>query len=71
MTEKKKDIILKREHACEEKKKTNLSSSFPTSTSQIFYHYHGFKNRTGPAGSTGSTGDRRPIRFGSLKKPKN
>ena len=32
---------------------------------------HGFKNRTGPAGSTGSTGDRCPIRSGSLKKPKN
>ena len=29
---------------------------------------HGFKNRTGPAGSTG---DRCPIRSGSLKKPKN
>jgi hypothetical protein len=37
---KKYDIILKRERAYEEKKKkTNLSNSFPTSTSQIFYHY--------------------------------
>jgi hypothetical protein len=30
--------------------------------------YHGFKNRTGPAGSTGSTGNRYLIRSGSLKK---
>ncbi len=27
---------------------------------------HGFKNRTGPAGSTGSTGDRYLIRSGFL-----
>ena len=42
VTKKKNDIILKRDRACEEKKKkkkTNLSNSFPTSTSQIFYHY--------------------------------
>ena len=40
VTKKKNDIILKREPAREEKKKkTNLSNSFPTSTSQIFYHY--------------------------------
>ena len=31
---------------------------------------HGFKNRTGPAGSTGSTVNRCYIRSGSLKNPK-
>ena len=30
---------------------------------------HGFKNRTGPAGPTGSTGNRPLIRSGYTKKP--
>ena len=34
------------------------------------HFYHGFKNRTGPAGPTGSTGNRPLIRSGYDKKPK-
>ena len=43
--------------ACEEKK------------SGFVFFIHGFKNRTGPAGPTGSTGNRPLIRSGYTKKP--
>ena len=33
------------------------------------YYNHGFKNRTGPAGPTGSTGNRPLIRSSYDKKP--
>ena len=51
-------IDVNKKENCEDKKYRILGSS------------HGFKNRTGPAGSTGSIGDRCLIRSGSLKKPK-
>ena len=37
---------------------------------QLICDNHSFKNRTGPAGPTGSTGNRPPIRSGYIKKPK-
>ena len=36
---------------------------------RMFPVYHGFKNRTGPAGLTGSTENRPSIRSGDSKKP--
>ena len=49
--------------------KLELSTTPPLNESEC-RQQHSFKNRTGPAGPTGSIGNRPPIRAGYINKPK-